>query len=142
MACSPMQRRRRPRSSSWSEPQAPDEGPQRIVELVGDALLERDDGVVGDGDLLGADLRAALRDVAVSDSPRCLQLSPAVLGVERMHLEGGDVHEESRPHELLVLVVVAKDVANVLAEETLDALPELLDAVDVLLLHAPGSVRM
>ena len=41
----------------------------------------------------------------------------------------------------VVLVVVAQDVADVLAEEALDALAEFLHAVDVLLLHAPGAVR-
>ena len=40
----------------------------------------------------------------------------------------------------LVLVVIAQHVADVLAEEALDALPELLDAVDVALLHPPGAV--
>ena len=44
----------------------PDQSPkpgQRIVELVHHALLERDDGVVGDGDPIGTDLGAALGDV-------------------------------------------------------------------------------
>ena len=44
------------------------------------------------------------------------------------------------PTNSVVLVVVAQDVADVLAQEALDALAELLDAVDVLLLHAPGAV--
>ena len=34
-------------------------------------------------------------------------------------------------------LVVAEDVADVLAQEALDALPELLDPLDVLLLPAP-----
>ncbi len=74
--------------------------------------------------------------------PYCvLQLGDAVLGVERVHLERGRVDEEPRADELVVLVVIAQDVADVLAEEALDALPELLHAIDVLLLHAPGAVR-
>ena len=40
----------------------------------------------------------------------------------------------------LVQVMVAQDVADVLAQEALDALAEFLDAVDVLLGHAPGAV--
>ena len=55
-------------------------------------------------------------------------------GVERVHLERRRVDEEARPDELLVHVVVAQHVANVLAEEALDALAELLHAIDVLLL--------
>jgi len=37
--------------------------------------------------------------------------------------------------------VVAKHVADVLAEEALDALPEFLDPVHVGLCHPPGAVR-
>ena len=57
-----------------------------------------------------------------------------------MHLERRGVDEEARPDELLVLVVIAQDVTDVLAEEALDALPEFLHAVDVRLLHAPRAV--
>src|SRR6202011_2952230 len=45
---------------------------------------------------------------------------------------------ESGPEESVLAVVVAQHVADVLAQVALDALPELDDAVDVLLLHAPG----
>src|SRR5258705_6218368 len=37
--------------------------------------------------------------------------------------------------------MLAQDVADVLAQETLDALPEFLHAVDVGLRHAPGAIR-
>ena len=57
-----------------------------------------------------------------------------------MHFQRGGVNEEARADEFVVLVVVAQDVADVLAEETLDALAEFLHAIDVLLLHAPGAV--
>ena len=69
-------------------------------------------------------------------SPACACMSSsAVVGVERVHLERGQPHEEARAGERrLVLLVVADDVADVLAQEALDALVELLDAVDVLLL--------
>ena len=40
----------------------------------------------------------------------------------------------------LVVLVVADDVADVLAQEALDALVELLDPVDVLLEHPPRAV--
>jgi len=45
--------------------------PHDGVERVGRALLERDDPVVGDVDVLGTDLGAALGDVAEAD-PRVL----------------------------------------------------------------------
>ncbi len=41
----------------------------------------------------------------------------------------------------LVLRVIAQHVADVLTEEALDALAELLDAIDVALEHAPRAVR-
>ena len=48
-----------------------------------------------------------------------------------MHLERGGVDEEARADELVVLVVIAQDVADVLAQEALDALAEFLHAIDV-----------
>src|SRR5262245_25652306 len=95
--------------------------PQWIVRLVRDALFERDDGVVRDVDVLGAHVRAALRDVAVPDAMRRAQLAGAILGVERMHLERRGVDEEPRSDEFIVQLVLAQDVTHVLAEEALDA---------------------
>ena len=63
-----------------------------------------------------------------------------VRGVERVHFQGGDVDQETRADELVMHVVIAQDVADVLAQEALDALAELLDAVHVGLAHAPGAV--
>src|SRR6266568_8045862 len=58
-----------------------------------------------------------------------------------MHLERGEAHEEPRAGEaLLVLLVVADDVADILAQEALDALVEFLHALDVFLVHAPLAV--
>src|SRR6266545_329077 len=118
----------------------PDHG---IVGLGHHPLLERDDGIVGDMDVLRADLGAALRDIAKADSglgPG--QLEP-VVGVQRVHFELGDPHDEARAGEgRLVLRVVADDVADVLAQEALDALPELLAPLHVGLGHAARAVRL
>src|SRR6187549_1867440 len=108
-------------------PEESEELRQRVVEAVDDALLEGDDRVVRDRDVLGADLGAALGDVAVADAHPVLDEREAVLDVERVHLEARDAHEEARARELGLLRVVAEDVAHVLAQEALDALPELLD---------------
>ena len=70
----------------------------------------------------------------------CAQLLHPVRHVERMHLQRGGVDQEPRPDEFLVQLVVAQHVADVLAEEALDALPELLHPVDVRLGHPPGAV--
>ena len=87
--------------------------------------------------MLRADLGAALRDVAVADTGIRLEVRHAVALVHRVHLEPGDAHQEARPRELVLGLVVAQHVAHVLAQEALDALAELLDALDVLLLPAP-----
>src|SRR5580765_3338235 len=65
----------------------PHERPDRIVEPIDDALLERDDRVVGDGDPFRADGGAALGDVAEADAVLGAQLRQAIGGVERVHLE-------------------------------------------------------
>ena len=104
---------------------------QRIVELVDDALLERNDGVVGDVNFLGADFGATFGDVAEADAEIVLEQARAIEGVERMHFEAGHANEKARTAEFFLFVMLAKDVANVLAEKAFDALAEFLDAVDV-----------
>src|SRR3954469_20510291 len=56
----------------------------RIVQLIDDALFERNDSVVGNSDPFRAHLRAALGDVAVADPVRSLQAANPVLAVERI----------------------------------------------------------
>src|SRR2546425_1344952 len=116
------------------------EEPHDGIERVGGALLERDDPVVGDVDVLGADLGAALGDVAEADPRVLLDEARAVTRVQRMHVEARDLDEEARPGErALLVVVVANHVAHVLAQEALDALVELLNAIDILLHHPVGA---
>src|SRR5579875_3908326 len=103
-----------------------------VVLGVDHALLQRDDPVVRDLDVLRTDLGAALGDVAVADPLVLLRHALAVLRVERVHVELGGADEEPRPGERgLVLLVVTDDVTGVLAEVALDALAELLAALDV-----------
>ena len=63
-----------------------------------------------------------------------------VLHVERMHLQRGGVDKKARADEFVEFPMLAQHVADVLAQKTLDALAELLHAIDVRLLHAPGAV--
>src|SRR5207249_10592599 len=76
-------------------PQQPDDG----IERVGHPLLEGDDPVVGDVDVLGADLGAALGDVAEPDSGVLLAEGRTIARVQRMHVEARALHEETRPRE-------------------------------------------
>src|SRR5262245_13752306 len=64
---------RSPESLLLREHQPP-QARQRVIVFIDHAFLERDDGVVGDGDVLGADLRAALGDVAQADAVVILQI--------------------------------------------------------------------
>jgi hypothetical protein len=91
--------------------------------------------------VLRTDLGAALGDVAVAERVVVLEVAQAVFGVERVHLQRRHMHEEPRADEFVVLVMVTQHVADVLAQEALDALPEFLHPVDVLLRHAPRAVR-
>src|SRR5262249_40870478 len=120
-------------------PQQPDDRIQRI----GRPLLQGNDPVVGDVDVLGADLGAALGDVAEPDARVVLDEAGAIARVQRMHVEAGQLDEEARTGERALLVlVIANDVADVLAQEALDAFVELLDAIDVLLHHPVGAVGL
>src|SRR5881628_1081201 len=110
-----LSRSRRSRFALTSKlPEQPDDG----IVAVGHPLLERDDPVVGDVDVLGAHLGAALRDVAEAHAGLLPHELRPIAGIERVHVEAGQLDEEARPREiLLLLLVVADDVADVLAQK-------------------------
>src|SRR5829696_2053925 len=89
---------------------------ERVEVLVGHALLERDDRVVRDMDVLGTQLFAALRDVAVANAGLVLEQLGARARIHRVHLVGGDPHHRARPEVGRLALVVAEHVADVLAE--------------------------
>ena len=117
-----------------------EESGDRIIELIDHPLLEGDDRVVGDLDVFRADHGAALGDVAVADPLGLLQIGNTIGGVQGMHFQRSAVDEMAWADEFVMLVVVAKDMADVLAQEALDAFPELLYPVDIVLAHVPGAV--
>src|SRR5262249_24696457 len=95
--------------------------PHDRIECVGGPFLERDDPVVGDVDVLGTHLGAALRDVAEPDTRVVLDEARAVARVQRMHVEARQLDEEARTRERALLVLVVADhVTDVLAQEALD----------------------
>src|SRR5262249_57877956 len=75
------------------------------------------------------------------DPVRVPEIARAVLGVERVHFERRRVDEMARPDESVEQLMLAQDMADVLAEKALDALAEFLHALDVHLGHAPAAVR-
>src|SRR3982074_692146 len=115
---------------------------ERVVVLGDHPLFERNNGVVGDFDLLRTHLRAALGDVAHADAgARFDQLQP-VIAVQRMHFQRREADKETRSREAaFVALVVANDVADILTQEAFDALVELLDPVYVALEHTPRAIR-
>src|SRR5215203_644955 len=112
----------------------------RIVVLVGDALLEGDDGVVGDVDVYRADFCAALGDVAEPEAVVLLEVGQPVGLVHGVHLQPLVPDEEAWSCELGVLVVRPQDVVDVLAHKALYALLRLVEALDVLLVHREGRL--
>src|ERR671916_980945 len=112
----------------------------RVVVLVGDALLEGDDGVVGDMDVYRADLGAALGYVAVPEAVVLLEVGKPVGLVHRVHLQPLVPDEEAWSCELGVLVVGSQDVADILAHKALDALLRFVEALDILLVHGEGRL--
>src|SRR5262249_9560147 len=113
---------------------------KRIVKLVHNPFLQRNNGVLRYGDILGANFAAAGGDIAETDAMRFFQFADTILNVERMHFERGDMDEETRAGKLLEMTMLPQYVAHVMAQETFDALAEFLDAIDILLRHAPGTI--
>src|SRR5579864_6112631 len=123
--------------STWTEcstymPSASDRAPLRTAaQPLGDrpdgvevdvvhSLFERDDGIVRDLDVLGANLRAALGDVAITDAGLPFEHRPAIKDVFRVHVEARDSDHEPWTVERTLRIMDAQDVAHVLAQEALD----------------------
>src|SRR5882672_5607645 len=87
-----------------------------IEKLIHHALFQRDNGVIGNLNVFRTDMGAAFGDVAVADVESFSQLADPVFGVERMHFKGGDVDEKAWADEFGVLVMIAEDMADILAE--------------------------
>ena len=92
-------------------------------------------------DPLGADLAAAFRDVAQPEPTLVGDEIGPVGRVKRVHLEARHPHEEARTEVAVAHPMVTQDVTHVLAQEALDALAKLGDAVDVVLADQPFRVR-
>src|SRR5688500_586676 len=118
-------------------------GPHEGVEVdIGYSFFQGDDAVVGQVDMLRANLRAALGDVAEAYARLLAYPLAAVETVIGVHIEVGKLDKLARAIESVLAVVLAQDMTHILAEEALDALAELLYAVHIYLLHLewPGRV--
>src|SRR5438093_772081 len=111
------------------------ESAERIVKLIHYALLQRNNRVVRNGDILRTNVGAAFRDVAISNPERLLQFRQTIRRIQWMHFKRRNVHQKTWPDELLVQMMLAQDMANILAQIALDAFAKFLNPVDVGLLH-------
>src|SRR5262249_21134824 len=108
-----------------------------IVVFVNHALFQRDDGIVSDMNLFRTDLGTALGDVAVADAELVFEERGPRDVVLGMHFQAGNTDEKSWAAEIFLLVMVAQHVADILAQEALDAFAEFLNAVNIFLIHLP-----
>ena len=113
---------------------------QWVIKFVHNPFLQRNNAIVRDFDLFRTNLGTAFRNIAVADPVGFAQFLDPIFGVERMHLQRGRVNQKARPDKAIAHLVVAQNVADILAKKTFDALPKFLDAVDILLLHPPGPI--
>src|SRR5438876_3199894 len=65
---------------------------ERIIKLIHHPLLQRNDSVISDLDAFRTNFRATLGDVAVPNTLGVPQFLDAIFGIERMHLQRGDVN--------------------------------------------------
>ena len=112
-----------------------------MIIFIYHALFQRDDRVVSDVNFLGTNLSAALCNIAKSQPEFIFQKSYPRDPIQRMHLQRGHSHEETRSAKFIVFIVLAQNMANVLAQETLNALAELLHPVNIFLQHLPLCSR-
>src|SRR4029453_16168300 len=110
------------------------EPPKWIKTFIHDAFFQRNNSVVRDLNAFGTNLRATLGDVAVTDPVSVPQFLNAILSIEWMHLQSGDMNQKARADKFFVHPVIAQNVADILAQKTFDAFPEFLHTIDVLLL--------
>ena len=79
--------------------------------------------------------------IAVGEGQVVLDVIHAIIAIEGVHFQRRQAHEEARAGEgRLIVVVVADNMADVLAQETLDTFVEFLYPVDVFLVHPAGTV--
>ena len=114
--------------------------PKWIIIPVSYSFLERNDRIVCDSDVFGANSGATLCDIAETDPLMSLEIVYPVFNVQGMHLQRRGVNHMSRTCEFVVKRMFPQYMADILTKKTLDAFPELLDPVNIPLIDPPGSI--
>lgn len=79
-----------------------DELSQRVVKPVSHTFFKGNDGIIGNGYMLRANIRTALGNIAKTNAVATFQILNAVFHVERMHLKRGGIYHVARPCKLLM----------------------------------------
>ena len=66
----------------------------RIVELVRNAFLERNNRVIRDRDVFRADLGTTFGDIAIPEPQVVLQQAKSITHIKRMHFNGSGTDEK------------------------------------------------
>src|SRR5262249_20309516 len=103
------------------------------------SFLEWNNRIIRYRDVFGANLRTTLRNITVADSLCGFQIQRPVLSIQGVHFESRGVNKKPGADKFLHMVV-SQNVADILAQEALDALSEFLDAIDIGLRHPPASI--
>src|ERR1041385_3729683 len=82
-----------------------------VIKLIHYPFLQRNNRVVRDMDVLGADLRTALCNVAIPDAQFILQQLCTRNPAHGMHFQPSDANKEPWPAELFLLVMVPQHMA-------------------------------
>ena len=83
--------------------------------------------------MLGANSGATFCYIAVADSLRFSEFRDAIFNIERMHLQRRCIYQKTRPYKFIVEMMLPKNMADILAEKTFDALAKFLNPLDITL---------
>ena len=109
----------------------------RVVIPVNYSLLQLDDCIIGDLDSSRTYLSTTACDVTVFYSEFLLDFRDSVFLIKRVHFVLCKSNQVSRPCKLVKHLMISENVTCVHAQETFDALSELLNSVSFSLIELP-----
>lgn len=92
-----------------------EEAGEGVEKAVYDAFLQWNDSVIGYGDVFRAHFCATFGDVTVPNTVFFAQIRHPIVDIDGVHLELRGVDQEARTDEFIEQLVIAQDMAHVLA---------------------------
>src|SRR6476659_9043871 len=126
----------------FSKPENPEQSFQGIIESVHDSFFKRNNGVVCNGNIFGANLRTAFGDITITNPIHFFQILQTVFHIKRVHFKCSGINEESRTDEFIMKLVFTQHMTHVLAKEAFNTFTKFLDTVDIFLGHTPCPIRV